>query len=173
MTDLEKVKQDGMYLQYIDIQNEKLCLAAIKNNWKSLQFVKNQTPNICYTAIEENKYALEYIKNPSIELFDYIFNELCENYYCYHPYDIDDIFDEDPAIYLIKNSKEAALAAVKISPRAYQYLNNVTPEFKRMLVDYSGGVIEYIDTKDKELCELAVKTYGLAIKYVDNQTLEL
>ena len=46
MTDLERVKQDGMYLQYVDNQNDEICLEAIKNNIEAIRFVKKGTKRI-------------------------------------------------------------------------------------------------------------------------------
>ena len=39
-SDLERVKRDGMELQFIEHQTPEICLAAIKQNPESKQYVR-------------------------------------------------------------------------------------------------------------------------------------
>lgn len=48
LTDLEKVKQEGFDLEYIDNQTDEICLEAVKEIGCALKFVKNQTEEICF-----------------------------------------------------------------------------------------------------------------------------
>ena len=52
-SDLERVKRDGMELQFIEHQTPEICLAAVNRYGNALQYVKKQTPEICLAAVRE------------------------------------------------------------------------------------------------------------------------
>jgi len=64
---LEAVKQNGMALQFVDIQDntlyQYLCLEAVKQNGLALQFIKKQTYEICLEAVKQNGLALQFVAN--------------------------------------------------------------------------------------------------------------
>ena len=67
---LEAIKQNGMALQFVDIQDDilyqYLCLEAVKQNGMALQFIKKQTYEICLEAVKQNGLALQYVANDII-----------------------------------------------------------------------------------------------------------
>ncbi len=48
---IESVRQNGMALQYVNKQTDKICIEAVKQDGRSLQFVNNKTEEICINAI--------------------------------------------------------------------------------------------------------------------------
>jgi len=68
LKNLEKVKENGANLQFVDFQTNELCLAAIENIDSATYYVKKQTPEICLYVVTKNSYNLIYIKNPSYEI---------------------------------------------------------------------------------------------------------
>ena len=64
---LEAIKQNGMALQFVDIQDDALyqylCLEAVKQNGLALQFIEKQTYEICLEAVKQNGLALQYVAN--------------------------------------------------------------------------------------------------------------
>ena len=68
MSDLEKVKQDGHNLQFVENQTPEICLAAVKKTGYALQFVKKQTTELCLEAVKQNGWALEFVKNQTEEI---------------------------------------------------------------------------------------------------------
>ena len=66
MTDLERVKQNGLALQFVKEQTPEICLAAVRRDAIALEYVKEQTPEICTEAVKQNANAVIYITNPMI-----------------------------------------------------------------------------------------------------------
>ena len=74
---LEAVRQNGLCLKYINLQDSemyvKICIEAVKNNYKALKYVKNQTINnynkIYMEAIIHNGMAIQFIKFPSSKMY--------------------------------------------------------------------------------------------------------
>ena len=64
MTDLERVKRDGLALKHMTTQTPEICMEAVKQNGFALQYVKKQTPEICIEAINQNVKVKRYIKIP-------------------------------------------------------------------------------------------------------------
>lgn len=58
MTELEKVKQNGLNLKYVKEQTPEICLAAVQENGLALEYVKEQTPEICLAAVKRSGCAL-------------------------------------------------------------------------------------------------------------------
>ncbi|OJT73114.1 hypothetical protein BM531_20425, partial [Clostridioides difficile] len=44
-------KTNGMALQYVNKQTDKICIEAVKQDGRSIQFVNNKTEEICINAI--------------------------------------------------------------------------------------------------------------------------
>jgi hypothetical protein len=60
MTDLDKVKQNGLALIYVKNQTHELCLEAVKQNGYALKYVKDKTTEICLEAIKQDERALQF-----------------------------------------------------------------------------------------------------------------
>ena len=68
LTDLDKVKMNGLALKDIDNPTNELCLEAVKQNGLSLQYVDNKTNKICIEAIKQTGEALTYLDEQTEEL---------------------------------------------------------------------------------------------------------
>ena len=60
-SDLERVRRNGMELQFIEHQTPEICLAAVNEYGNALQFVKDQTLEICLEAIAHDGDALRFV----------------------------------------------------------------------------------------------------------------
>jgi hypothetical protein len=69
------IEKNGHTIQFVENQNESLCLIAIRNNPNALRHVKNQTESICKVALELDILTFEYIKNKTPELCFYAVNK--------------------------------------------------------------------------------------------------
>ena len=58
---LAAVKQRGFALEYVKEQTPEICLAAVKQCGLVLQYVKEQTPEICLAAMKNSHYCIIYI----------------------------------------------------------------------------------------------------------------
>jgi hypothetical protein len=65
---LEKVKKNGLALDYVKEQTPEICIAAVEQNGNAIQFVKEQTPEICIAAVSQNGLALRFVKEQTPEL---------------------------------------------------------------------------------------------------------
>ena len=66
--DLEAVKKNGWFLEYVKNQTPEICMAAVKQNGEALEFVQNQTPELCMAAVKQNGLALKYVENQTPEI---------------------------------------------------------------------------------------------------------
>ncbi len=57
------VKENGLALQYVDIQTTELCHIAVNQNGLALKFVRGQTSDICEMAVKQNYHAFAYVKD--------------------------------------------------------------------------------------------------------------
>ena len=65
---LKMVKENGLFLKFIENQTPEICLVAVKQNGCILEYVKEQTSGICLEAVKQNGYALEYVKDQIPEI---------------------------------------------------------------------------------------------------------
>lgn len=88
-TCLDAVRQNGLALQYINIDNQtiQICLEAIAQNSHALKHVKNninevctelikEQITICLEKLDEHQFASEYVKNECKENFEHIKRKL-------------------------------------------------------------------------------------------------
>jgi hypothetical protein len=85
------VSKNGMLLQFINNQDEAICIAAIKNNWKSFNYVKIWTRNIHMTMVAQNGLLLQYIKKEDQDQQICIW-AITNNSYAYHFVKIESVF---------------------------------------------------------------------------------
>ena len=68
MTNLERVEQDGYYIEIVKEQTPEICLTAVQSYGWALQFVKKQTPEMCLIAVQRYVWALDYVKEQTPEI---------------------------------------------------------------------------------------------------------
>ena len=57
---MELIKRKKFMIGF-DYENEKECLAAVKQRGFALEYVKEQTPEICLAAMKNSHYCIIYI----------------------------------------------------------------------------------------------------------------
>lgn len=58
----------GQSLELAAVQDDDICLAAVRFFGDRLEFVKNQTEEICLAAVKRDGYALRYVKKQTDEI---------------------------------------------------------------------------------------------------------
>ena len=181
---LRKITEDPNYFKEIpkNLQNEKICLKAVSNDWTLLEFVENQTEdiiikamsvnyhafkyvrnqtlNICLAAVKKNFNTIRFITNKSIEIYQELFKKGC----C------------EKAFMLIKDpSKEIIIEFIKACPNALnkKYIKDHTIEFYNIAVRHQGTSIKYIKNPTYEMFLEAVKQDFKAFQYIKNPTDEI
>jgi len=66
--DLEAVKKNGWFLEYVKNQTPELCMEAVKQNGLALKFARDETPELCMEAVKQNGLALKYVENQTPEI---------------------------------------------------------------------------------------------------------
>lgn len=66
--DMEKVRRNGMALEYVEEQTPEVCMEAVKQDGRALKYVKEQIPEICMEAVKQNGWALEYVREQTPEI---------------------------------------------------------------------------------------------------------
>ena len=61
MSDLEKVKEDGLALEYVKEQTPEICWEAVRQNGLALEYVKEQTPEICLEAVRQSGDSVRFV----------------------------------------------------------------------------------------------------------------
>ena len=132
--DLAAVKRDGVALQFIENQTERICLAAVKEWGEALRYVKEQTEEICLIAVQKSGCALEYVKEQT--------EEMC----------IEAVRKSGCALYYVKNQTE------KVCLEAMKYNNDVL-QWHRGLRDLTPVNIEdeYQDFMDEIYIDSTVR----------------
>ena len=65
---LATVKQRGFALEYVKEQTPEICLEAVKRNGLALEYVNEQTPEICLAAVKQCGLVLQYVKEQTPEI---------------------------------------------------------------------------------------------------------
>lgn len=66
LTEITKLKSDGMYLQEIKNKTFDLNYTAVSQNGLAIQFIENPCVRIIKKALEQNSNSFDYIKNKSM-----------------------------------------------------------------------------------------------------------
>jgi len=152
---LEAVKKDYRALAEIHEQTDKICLAAIKNNASALKSVKNKTKEIVYAAVKKNGLALQYV------------NE----------------YDEDLCLTAVRSNGEALMLideqteflcreGVKNNGKALRHVKNQTDDICMTAVKQNGIALAYVERQTNEICLAAINEFPEAFIYVDSDVFE-
>lgn len=152
---LEAVKKDYRVLADIHEQTDKICLAAIKNNAFALQFVKNKTKEIVYAAVKKNGMSLKCVNDRD--------DDLC----------LTAVRSNGEALMLIdKQTEFLCREAVKNDGRALQHVKNQTDDICLTAVKQNGLALGYVRKQTNEICLAAVNELPEAFIYVDPDVFE-
>jgi hypothetical protein len=162
----DKYKTDKFILKnimYISqfIEKHNLIFLCLNDNSRSLKFVKetNQTLEICQAAVLSNPYSLEYAK---IQTEEMCLTAVQRNFQTFR--------------FVIKQTPKICLEIIKNAPLlVYEIKIAYTKEMMLALVKHGGSFIKLIlnlDLDNDVLLE-SVKSDGLTLQYVKNQTKEL
>ena len=62
---LEMVRMDGSYIQYIDNPSEQVQLETVKKYGNNIEYIENPSEQVQLEAVRQNGNAIQYINNPS------------------------------------------------------------------------------------------------------------
>jgi hypothetical protein len=75
---IELVKKQYWYIDYIDNPSEKVCLAAIKQNAWAIKYITNPNIEVCLEAIKQNGWSIQFVKKPTLEMVKISINDRCQ-----------------------------------------------------------------------------------------------
>jgi hypothetical protein len=163
---LNTYSKGGIPLKYIENQTYELCLEAVKIYGIALEYVKDQTEELCLIALDQCAEALRCIRNQTDKL-------------CYVTIEFD---CNGNILRHVKNKTyEICKRAIERFPRQIKYveddkfqdgskLTESEKDVLRSLAIKSDGItLAYIKNQTLELCLAAVKQNPEAIKYVNNE----
>lgn len=175
LSDVERVKNNGMKLQYIENQTHEICMEAVKQNGLALQFVKNQTEEICLEAVKQNWDALKYVKKQT--------EEICLEALKGSSLALLYVKDKTPKICLTAVQSESDVIVrmrnsdgesygirTRHKGDAIRSFEEQTPELCIASVLQDGMNLRSIKEQTPEVCMAAVMQNGLALRYVEKQT---
>ena len=153
------VRNNAMALQFVKEQNEKICITAVRNNGMALQFVKRQTEDICCEALINNKNAEQFIKNKTPKI-KYILNNIDK--YSYKKV-IREKDDEDLSI------AGKIIRAKLLNKEMEDSINNYgcdTEQDRINIVRKNGLMLQKIVNQTEKICVAAIEQNPEAIQYV-------
>ena len=153
------VRNNGMALQFVKDQNEKICITAVRNNGMALQFVKRQTEDICCEALINNKNAEQFIKNKTPKI-KYILNNIDK--YSYKKV-IKEKDDEDLSI------AGKIIRAKLLNKEMEDSINNYgcdTEQDRINIVSKNGLMLQKIVNQTEKICVAAIEQNPEAVQYV-------
>ena len=120
-TQLEVVRIDGSYIQYIKNPSEQVQLEAVMEYRKAIQYIKNPTEQVQLFTVKYDGCVIQYIKNPSERV------------------QLEAVREDGHAIKYIENpSEEVQLEAIRHDGRYMYYIDNPS--------DYIKSVLDVIET---------------------------
>ena len=179
---IDIVNRNGLILQKIVNQTEKICIAAIEQNPKAIQYVYPEcmTNSVKMTAVTKDPAMLKYIDEQT--------EELCLISVTRYPEAIQYVSPEcmtnnvkmaavikDPTMlkYIDDQTEELCLNAVKQNPNMIQYVNNQTEKVCKAAVSRNGLSLAWVIVQSNDICLEAVKQNPYAIEYVNDKTKEI
>jgi len=148
------VQQNGLALEYVINQTEKICKLAVQKNGLALQYVIVQTKEICNFAIQQNAFALKYV------IFQN--NELCKLA----------VKQNGLSLYYVETqTKELCKLAVQQNPNALKYVKNQTKDICKLAIQKDSSVIRYVKKRKVEICKLTMQQNDFVLKYISDLSL--
>jgi hypothetical protein len=140
---LNAVRQNGMVLQFIEVQSPEICLAAVTEHGYALQFVKEQTEEIVLAAIKSNAFAVKFM-NPKLDTPEFRAKAIEVNPTCIRM--------------LGENTEQSWLDAIANDPRFFLDVPDFvrTTDFTTKAVQINPDVIVYVKDQTLALCRMAV-----------------
>ena len=145
-------------LKELHDQSKEECLFAVGMDGLMLEFVRDQDEDICLVAVTHTGLALQFVKHQTEAIQWAAINQNAEALR----------YAENPSI-------ELQNAAIDLSGLVLRHIKNPTPDQCLRAVKRSGLALADVDKNKQtpELCEVAVRQHGMAIKFVAEPTAEL
>lgn len=154
------VKISPLALKYIENQTRRVCLAALERP-RALAFIRDKTPEYCEIAVRADPNMIGYVPKPTYEMFDNIIKAKCSALIYLH---------RSPLSY--KEKLELQYKAVKA--QAYNIRHIIKPYREVILyaVKKTPHALAYVkpEDQDEEICKIAVSNDPYAIRFVNNIT---
>jgi hypothetical protein len=147
---LTRIKSDPTLLIFID--DENVCVEAVRENPYALEYVINQTEKICIEAVQKSGDVLRFVRNQS--------NDICCKAVQQYPYALK---------YVINQNENMCIEAVKKSGHVLNYVNDQTYNICIEAVRNDGEALQYVNNQSHDICIEAVKNKGNALQYVKDQ----
>lgn len=161
----------GLSIRYIKNPSQKVCIHAVKRDYRALWYIKNHC-NIIKNYINNNNDTIiqsrgnYYLKNVSS------YNEIYMNQINNSSDEIKmreiNTSDENIFKYLINPSEQVKLYAINIDWKNIMYINNPSIEIQRIIVRTHGYLIMYIDNPSEEIQLLAIQKSLDAFVHIKN-----
>ena len=155
-----EVKENPSLIQYITNPPKELQVLAVSKDLSSIQYIKNPSEHLQKLVITKNPSSIQYITEPT----EYI--------------QVLAVSKDLSSIQYIKNpTLKTLLAAIGLADvnnftalyeQLYEIINNLSLDKQCMFVRYHPKAIIYIRNQTKEIQLAAVKSNGIAIKYIKN-----
>jgi hypothetical protein len=141
---------DGLNLQYVPVQTDELCLAAVQENGLALQYVLNKTSEICSEAVKNDGLALQFVEDQT--------EDMCYTALMHKPLAFKYVKNKTPGI---------TEYAINEEPFNIKFANNITPKMCKELIDNDPLAIFMFNNPPPELCLYALKKDLRCIGSVD------
>jgi hypothetical protein len=199
---IQNLKHNGLLIKYIEIQEEQLCLAALRNIVSSYNFIKNEflTEKIICAYINEYHGYITIIDKEVEHLYIKLLktNKISFSHFIAQTEDIciaalDSIYinfadvihqtekickiavtkDSRNIRHVREQTEEICEIALTLWPECFKYIKNKTKKLCILGVSLNGTNLAYIKDQDEEICLIAIKQDLNVLPYVTEQTEEI
>jgi hypothetical protein len=128
----QAVMNDGTALQFIDIQDENLCIHAVKNDPMAIFHVKNQTKNIVTEVVKRKGFLIKFI-DPNLVDDELKMLAVKQNGLSLR--------------FISKNqTPKICLEAIKNNTMSIKYVRYITPDIIKYIAVYSPRSLKLLST---------------------------
>lgn len=179
----EAIPSDGSAVMFADPQTPDMCLKAVQNQWRNIRYIKNPTEDICAEAVRQDPWAIELIESPSENVYLSAIQRSKGGFLCHL------LFDR-----ITSKTPRICLELIRREPEFIQKIDNPTEEMWGLAVSFNSSLIRFapsppsmdvfkialakdpyvlrhMSVQPEELCLLAVRNLGTALRHVKQQTL--
>jgi hypothetical protein len=165
---LTLVKINGNVLEYIEEQNEELCMNAIDENDYAFNYInpKLKTKKFIKKIIDKHPICIRYVNNPSKKLCMSVLrkNGLLLEYIKNKSYDL--------CVIAIENDPNAIKIICDSHNQGYLTQDQIN-KLCMIAIESDACTLEYIENQTIEMCLKAVELDYYAFNYVKNKTIDI
>lgn len=155
-TYITELKKNPTLIKYVKNISPELGLELVKKQPNIIDYIDDQTHEMCVHALTEQPHLLNKIKHPTFEMFREVIKKKAQ-----FIYQIYKIVSEEQLIELF-DLNMAIFSTMQYSMDQLPHNTN----YKRYALNKNGLLLEFVNSKTQELCNIAFENTIYAFKHI-------